>query len=112
MVFDPGQCAHLPVNELKIDWLSELLISSPMLMIDHTTHDHTEVFSLSNMLSSEVFFHSLAMHRFVNKRSSSSVDLANSSEPSSLDDVQAERAAIALAAALETCSARTHSPPP
>ena len=36
------------------------------------------------------------MQRFVSKRSSSSVDLASSSASSSLDDVRAERAAIAL----------------
>ena len=46
--------------------------------------------------SSEVFFHRVSMWRFVNKRSSSSVDL----DSSSLDDVRAERAAMALSVGL------------
>ena len=46
--------------------------------------------------SSELFFHCLSMQRFVSKRSSSSVDLTSSS----LDDVRAERAAIALSLVL------------
>ena len=47
-----------------------------------------------------MFFHCLLIQRFVSKRSSSSVDLAPSSASSSLDDVRAERAAIALSVGL------------
>ena len=71
-------------------------------MIDHLTCDHTEVFfhSHTTVSFSEVFFRCLLMHRFVSKRSSSSVDLASSSAASSLDDVRTEEAAIALSVGL------------
>ena len=97
LVFDPAGCAHLPGNELKIDCLRRLLISALMLMIDSLTLDHTEVYSVpNNCFSSQVFFHCPSMQRVVIKPSSSSVDL----DSSSLDDVRAKRAAIALSLGL------------
>ena len=73
-LFDPVRCAHLSLNELKID---RSLLTKPL---------HAQkVFPMC-------FFHCTSKQRFVSRGSSSSVDL----DSSSLDDVRPERAAIAL----------------
>ena len=63
------------------------------------------VFSRTKSVS-QVFFHCLSMHRFVSERSSSSADL----DSSSLDDMRAEQAAIALSVGLSWPLDRRWSP--